>query len=141
MRLVVEKKSLRRILKWTQLALFACGILLLGYCGFALVDAWIFQRRASQDLDRQLRVQRAEDRNRPESPSSLSPKAGSAAAHRADGLVGRITIPRLQLSVVVIEGVTKSALRRAAGHIPGTALPGEAGNCLLYTYPSPRDTR
>jgi len=46
----------------------------------------------------------------------------------AEGLVGRITIPRLRLSVVVVEGVTKTALRRAVGHIPGTALPGEAGN-------------
>ena len=128
MRLVVEKKSLRRILKWTQRTLLACGILLLGYCGFALVDAWIFQRRASQDLDRQLRVQRAKSQKRPQSQSSTSPKAGSAAAPTADGLVGRIEIPRLLLSVVVVEGVTKTALRRAVGHIPGTALPGEAGN-------------
>ena len=128
MRLVLEKKSLRRLLKWTQLALFACGILLLGYCGFTLVDGWIFQRRASQDLDRQLRAQRAENQNRPQARSSISPKAGPAAAPKTDGLVGRITIPRLRLSVVVVEGVTKTALRRAAGHIPGTALPGEAGN-------------
>ena len=128
MRLVVEKKSLKRILKWTQRALFAGGIVLLGYCGFALVDAWIFQRRASQDLDRQLRAQRAESESRPQSQSSTSPTAGSVAAPTADGLVGRIKIPRLLLSVVVIEGVTKTALRRAAGHIPGTALPGEAGN-------------
>ncbi len=42
--------------------------------------------------------------------------------------MGRITIPRLLLSVVVVEGVSKTALRHAAGHIPGTALPGEAGN-------------
>jgi len=128
MRLVVAKAPLRRILKWAQRALFACGILLLGYCGFALVDAWIFQRRASQDLDRQLRAQRAQSQNRPQSQSSSAPIAGSVAAPTADGLVGRIKIPRLLLSVVVIEGVTKTALRRAVGHIPGTALPGEAGN-------------
>jgi sortase A len=128
MRLVVEKKSLRRILKWTQRALFACGIVLLGYCGFALVDAWIFQRRASQDLDRQIRAQRAQSQKRPQAEPSTSLKARSAATPAADGLVGRITIPRLLLSVVVIEGVTKTALRHAVGHIPGTALPGEAGN-------------
>jgi sortase A len=127
MRVAVEKKSLRRILKWTQRALFACGILLLGYCGFALVDAWVFQRRASQNLDRQLRAQRADNQGRPRSPSATSPGARSAAL-AAESLVGRIKIPRLRLSVVVIEGVTKTALRRAVGHIPGTALPGEAGN-------------
>ncbi len=128
MRLVVDKKLLRRTLKWPRRALFACGIVLLGYCGFALVDAWIFQRRASQDLDRQIRAQRAESQSRPPLQSSTSPRAGPAAAPVADGLVGRITIPRLLLSVVVIEGVSKTALQRAAGHIPGTALPGQAGN-------------
>jgi|HubBroStandDraft_4_1064222.scaffolds.fasta_scaffold40360_2 sortase A len=128
MRLVVDKKWLRRILKWTQGGLFACGILLLGYCGFALVDGWIFQRRASQDLDRQLRAQRAQSQNRSQSQPSTAAQAGSAAGPTVKGLVGRITIPRLLLSVVVVEGVTKTALRHAAGHIPGTALPGEAGN-------------
>jgi sortase A len=129
MKLVVEKKSLRQILKWTQRALFAGGILLLGYCGFVLVDAWIFQRRASQELDRQLRAQRAEGhRGRPQPQPAAGTAAKSARAPTADGLIGRVTIQRVLLSVVVVEGVTKTALRRAAGHIPGTALPGEAGN-------------
>jgi sortase A len=37
-------------------------------------------------------------------------------------------IPRLNLSVVVFEGTTSKTLRRAAGHITGTALPGQPGN-------------
>ena len=41
------------------------------------------------------------------------------------------------LSVVVVEGVDRISLRRAAGHIPGTALPGEAGNVGLAGH---RDT-
>lgn len=126
MRVVIGREPLGRILKWTHPALFAFGILLLGYCGFALMDGWIFQWRASQDLDRQLRPQPAESlgRNRAQ-PASRKLRA---AAPRVDGLVGRIKIPRLLLSVVVVEGVTKTALGRAAGHIPGTALPGEPGN-------------
>jgi len=59
MRIVVGKAPLRRILKWAQRALFACAFLLLGYCAFALVDAWIFQSRQSALLDRQLRDRRA----------------------------------------------------------------------------------
>ena len=54
MRLVVSKEPLGRILTWVQRALFACAVLLLGYCGFAVVDAWTFQRRESRDLDRLL---------------------------------------------------------------------------------------
>jgi sortase A len=45
-----------------------------------------------------------------------------------DGLIGRMEIPRLNLSVVVFEGTTSKTLRRAAGHITGTALPGQPGN-------------
>ena len=55
----------------------------------------------------------------------------------AGSLIGRIEIPRLLLSVVVVEGVDKTSLRRAVGHIPGTALPGEAGNVGLAGH---RDT-
>ena len=55
MRFVVRKAPLRRMLKWGQRALFACAILLLGYTGFALVDAGIFQRRESRELDRLMR--------------------------------------------------------------------------------------
>ena len=135
MRLVVAKKSLRQVLKWTQHALFACAVLLLGYCGFALVDAWIFQRRESRDLDRLLRDQRAASEGRPQPESSTSPKGAPAAA--TDGLIGRIEIPRLGLSVVVAEGIDKTTLLRAVGHIPGTALPGTPGNVGIAGH---RDT-
>ena len=123
MTLIVKKEPLGRILKWAQRALFACAVLLLGYCGFALVDAWIFQRRQSLDLDRLLRDRRAASEGAP------------AAA--TDGLIGRMQIPRLRLSAVVFEGVDKTTLRRVVGHIPGTALPGEAGNVGLAGH---RDT-
>ena len=126
MRLVVAKEPLRRILKWAQRALFVCGILLLGYSGFAVADAWIFQRRESRDLDRLLRDQRAASEGAFQPESSTSPKSAPAAA--TDGMIGRIEIPRLLLSAIVVEGMDRRTLRRAVGHIPGTALPGEPGN-------------
>lgn len=120
---IVRKDSLRRVLKWSRRLLFACAVLLLGYCGFALVDARIFQKREGRELERLLSATRV---------------AGAAAAQpAASGLIGRIQIPRLGLSLVVVEGIDEAALRRAAGHIPGTALPGEAGNAVLAGH---RDT-
>lgn len=53
------------------------------------------------------------------------------------GLIGRIEIPRLGLEAVVMEGVDYATLRRAAGHIPGTALPGHVGNIGISAH---RDT-
>jgi sortase A len=134
MRLLVEKKPLRRMLKCIQRALLACAVLLLGYCGFALADAWTFQRRESEYLDRQIRDRRAASEGTPQSESSASARDGFAAP---DGLIGRIEIPRLLLSSVVIEGIGRTNLRRVVGHIPGTALPGQAGNVGLAGH---RDT-
>ncbi len=135
MRVVVAKEPLRQVLKWSQRALTACGVLLLGYYGFASVDSWLFQRRESRDLDRLLRDERAASEGMPRPESSTSQKGEPAAA--TDGLIGRIEIPRLLLSAVVVEGVDKTTLRRAVGHIPGTALPGQSGNVGLAGH---RDT-
>jgi sortase A len=135
MSLMVRRQTLRWILKWSQRALFASAIVLLGYCAFALTDAWIFQRRERRDLDRLLRERRAANAGAPQ-PESVG-SASSAPAIAADGLIGRIEIPRLLLSAVVVEGVDRTTLRRAVGHIPGTALPGQPGNLGLAGH---RDT-
>ena len=134
MKVTVRKEPLRRILKWSQRALFACGIVLLGYCAFALTDAWLFQRRANRDLDRLLRNRRAANAALPPSEAAAAPTVPAAVV---SGLIGRMEIPRLQLSVVVMEGDDKLTLRRAVGHIPGTALPGNPGNVGLAGH---RDT-
>jgi len=52
-------------------------------------------------------------------------------------LIGTIAIPRLHLNLVVREGVNDETLRRAVGHIPSTALPGQFGNVALAAH---RDT-
>lgn len=135
MRLVVGKESLRQVLSWAQGALFACAVFLLGYCGFAVADAWMFQRRESSDLDRLLRDRHIASESSLQIESSM-PRKGAAAV-TTEGLIGRIEIPRLLLSAVVIEGNDETAFRRAVGHIPGTALPGQPGNVGLAGH---RDT-
>ena len=135
MKLVVGRGPLRRILSWVQGALLACSVFLLGYCGFALMDAWVFQRRESSDLDRLIRDQRTVSESTTE-PASSAPTKDPPAV-RTDGLIGRIEIPRLLLSAVVVEGSDETTFRRAVGHIPGTALPGEPGNVGLAGH---RDT-
>ncbi len=119
-------------MKSSQRALFACAVLLLGFCAFAVVDAWLFQRRESRELERLLQDRRAVAR---QPVSAVSPKVAPAPA--VGSLIGRIDIPRLLLSVVVVEGIDKTTLRRAVGHIPGTALPGATGNVGLAGH---RDT-
>lgn len=109
------------ILRWTRRTLIACAVGLLGYCGFVLIDARHFQIEEDRQLDR-LR------------PASL---AATAPPSATGGLIGRIGIPRLALSVIVMEGTSSKTLRRAAGHIAGTALPGQPGNIGISGH---RDT-
>ncbi len=51
----------------------------------------------------------------------------SLAAHFAPA-IAILRIPKIQLEVPVIEGTDDLALNRGAGHIAGTANPGEHGN-------------
>ena len=125
---------MQRTLQWSQRFFFAAAILLLGYSGFVVLDAWVFEQRESHILQRLL-----DNRYNPSAYSLKFQPAQSTAAPPAtgtSGLIGRIE-PRLGLSVIVIEGTTPTNLRRAAGHIPGTALPGQAGNIGISAH---RDT-
>ena len=52
-------------------------------------------------------------------------------------MLGRIEIPRVGVSSLVLEGVTGATLRRGVGHIGGTPLPRLPGNFGLAGH---RDT-
>lgn len=61
---------------------------------------------------------------------------GLAEAYRANSVknaspLTRMRIPRIGVDVVVVQGVTKDALRAGAGHYPNTPLPGERGNVAI----------
>src|SRR5580698_3929177 len=67
----------------------------------------------------------------------LTPDQPNEAAPAIRSVIGRLEIPRLNLSVMVREGADERTLSRAVGHIPGTALPGKLGNVGLAGH---RDT-
>lgn len=135
MRLVITQQSLRWILQLTQYALFAGGVSMLAYCGFVLTDAWAFQERERHQLERLLAARPVTNSSAPQTASPPSPK--KSPQPMTGGLIGRIEIPRLGLSVIVMEGTSRTTLLRAAGHIAGTALPGQPGNVGISGH---RDT-
>ncbi len=135
MRVVVRKALLKRSLQWSQRLFAAAAILLLGYCGFVLVDGWVFQQREGRILQQLL------DTHQGPSNASVHLRLAKSTpvppAIAASGLIGRIEIPRLELSAIIVDGDDSKTLRRAVGHIPGTPLPGQAGNIALTGH---RDT-
>ena len=132
MKVLVKRRPLKIVLRWTQGLFFTAAIVLLGYYGFVAADAWTFEKRQNRDLQMLLDQQgRAESTFGPAGSGPRSP------AITTSGLIGRIEIARLGLSVIVIEGISTKTLRRAVGHIPGTPLPGEPGNVGISGH---RDT-
>lgn len=129
MKVLIKTTRSRLALQWTQRVLFTTAILMLGYCGFVLADTWIFQRRESAALARFVPAERA--------ASDVSVPSLPIAAIGPDGLIGRMEVRRLDVSVVVAEGTSNKTLRRAVGHIAGTALPGQPGNVGIAGH---RDT-
>jgi sortase A len=53
---------------------------------------------------------------------------------RPGQLIGRLEIPRLRVSVRVVEGADDGELKEAAGHVTGTALPGSDGNVAIAAH-------
>lgn len=76
---------------------------------------------------------------RPERQTGNADRMQPAQSKKAEpqNVIGRILVPRLQLSAMVREGIGDETLRRAVGHIPSSALPGQLGNVALAGH---RDT-
>jgi sortase A len=67
--------------------------------------------------------------------ADLNPEPPQVAPNTADppvgSPVGTIVIPKIGLSMVVIEGTDAAQLDQGPGHYPTTPLPGEAGNAAI----------
>jgi sortase A len=51
--------------------------------------------------------------------------------------VAKLSIPRLDAVLYVVEGDDSDDLKRGPGHLIGTAMPGQTGNCVIAGH---RDT-
>jgi len=113
-------------------ALLIGGAAFLGYyysMQHAAVEA---QRDAQERLNQAIRAPQAA----PTPGASKAPSPVHRHFHHGD-VVGRLTVPRLNLSVMVFEGDDAAILKKGAGHIPVTALPPQSGNLAIAAH---RDT-
>jgi len=123
------------------------GFLALGYVAFTLLDARLYQVNEDRRFE-QVRQERQAQKSALSSsvsgkvaPSLVPARLG--AAIEGPEIVseipvwGRIRISSIGLSAMILEGVDQKTLRRAVGHFPGTALPGQPGNVVLTGH---RDT-
>jgi len=112
-------------------ALFVVAFLALAYVAWMELDRLAYQRIESA------RLATASLKSATTSTGSTSVPAVRDRTAPASGVIGRLTIPAADVDAIVTEGVDDPTLRRAVGHIPNTALPGEPGNVALAGH---RDT-
>lgn len=130
----------RRVLWMVERTLLVIGLFALGWYAAVHILTRLDQASQSRTLER-LRAERPAPAT-PTSPSptpevAVPPPAPKRPRPEPNALIGRVEIPRLRLSAIVREGVDDGTLRRAVGHVPETALPGEHGNAALAAH---RDT-
>ena len=115
----------RLFLRCTGMLLFFSGALAVSYVALTLLHAKLYQEAASITLKNQISAQQQHQ-------VILSTTASSQG-----DVLGRIEIPRLGVTIAILEGTSAQTLRLGVGHIKGTALPGEQGNSGIAGH---RDT-
>jgi sortase A len=115
------------ILRWSRNAFLAAGVLALGYCGFVLLDAKLYQAKQERLFQQELETAR----------QPIASVGDLSVAPIPKGVLGRIEIARIGLTSMIMEGTDGRTLRRAVGHIRGTPLPGQQGNVAIAGH---RDT-
>ena len=118
--------------RWIEQVLLFTGLTLLGMWGGVEIASRAWQAWQSHVFDQQVHDQQA----RSTSPTPRAPAPKNPTPKKGD-VLGRLSIPRLDVSTMVREGDDDGVLSLAAGHIPGTALPGQNGNMAVAGH---RDT-
>src|SRR4030095_2444001 len=108
------------VLLFVQRLFLWLGVAGLAFVGGTALYASGYQRYASRKFDQEF-------------ASSVIPSADL----REGDIVGKLDVPRVGISVMVLQGIERNTLIAGAGHVPGTPLPGGEGNVAIAAH---RDT-
>ena len=112
-----SSRETRPILSWTRLLLLVLGIGALGYVGFSLLDAKLFQTHENWRLNHAKK-----NLHQPSSAAeskvvhaSLSPRdQGQVTTLALGSVLGRLEIERIGIAVIVVEVTNGRTLRRTS---------------------------
>jgi LPXTG-site transpeptidase (sortase) family protein len=113
----------QRVFRASGTVLILLGLGFVAWYGISLARTYRYQQQRQADLDAEM--------------MRLARLPALLVAPREGALLGSVSIPRVGVSSVIIEGAEAQDLALSVGHIPGTAVPGGAGNVALAAH---RDT-
>jgi sortase A len=127
------------VLRFAQRLFLWLGVAALSYAGGTAAYAGIYQRYQSWKFEgaRVSAIARNLEREAAVPKVIKAAIVEEAADLREGDLVGKLEIPRIGISVIVLQGMEANTLIAGAGHVPGTPLPGAEGNVAIAAH---RDT-
>jgi sortase (surface protein transpeptidase) len=103
---------------WFDRALIAFGLACLLFYATVTIQGAIYQRHAKAEIDEMI------SGHHPAASTTAVGNTPNVVKRLAVGeLIGRVDIPRLNLSAAVAEGDDNATLGKAVGHLPDTPLP------------------
>jgi sortase A len=117
-----------RVLRWVQYTLVVAGAAMLAAWAWSAWDARVSQRAARQVLESA--APPVETAHSQEAGAQAGPTADEPVALRGSPIAA-LSIPRIRLSAVVLQGSDARTLRHGPGHLANTAAPGDSGNVVI----------
>jgi sortase A len=122
----------RRAVRGTGKTLIAAGVLILLFVVYQLYGTGLAHDRHQRSLQAQFNRRLASE---PTTTPTSVPASPTTTAEPAESVpkdcgncVALISIPKIGLHEVVVEGVGVEELQEGVGHYPGTKMPGQPGN-------------
>ncbi len=100
------------------------GVILLGYVGVQYGEMYLEQRHLATEWQKQ-------------QLSTREPGTPAATKGAQDDGLSKLSVPKIDLDSVIVEGTSHKALLLGPGHMTDTPFPGEAGNSVITGH---RDT-
>ena len=129
---------LARILGGVGRTLIWVGSILLLFVAYQLWGTGLAHARAQDDLQEQFQDQLAQTSTTTttapptDDPDPTTTTTTEPPPPPADGeAMAHLVIPRIGVDEFVVEGVSRSDLKKGPGHYPGTPLPGQPGNAAI----------
>jgi len=119
-----------RLTRVAGLGLCIAGAMLIGHAGLEYAKGAYRADLARQQWEAQ-QARNAVATARERAANSVAFASRSAAVGAP---VARLSIPRIGLDEIVVEGVSDASLNAGPGHLPGSAFPGATGNAIISAH-------
>ena len=115
-------------LRWLERLFLIAGAGALIWCAVIVADGAIAQWNAQRALEIALAVDAITPPPPMGKPDAVTPRRPPPDI---GAVIGALSIPRVQLSAMVLHGSDARTLQRGPGHLEHTAEPGHAGNIVI----------